>query len=58
MLREYGINYKKGFVKTGIIAWLRGEKPGRVIGLRAELDALPITENNQVSYKSKRDGIM
>jgi len=58
MLREYGINYKKGFVKTGIIAWLRGEKPGCVIGLRAELDALPITENNQVSYKSKRDGIM
>jgi len=58
MLREYGINYKKGFVNTGIIAWLRGEKPGPVIGLRAELDALPITENNQVSYKSKRDGIM
>ena len=58
MLREYNINYKKGFVNTGIIAWLQGEKPGPVIGLRAELDALPITENNQVSYKSKRDGIM
>lgn len=58
MLQEYGINYKKGFVNTGIIAWLRGEKPGPVIGLRAELDALPITENNQVSYKSKRNGIM
>ena len=58
MLREYGVNYKKGFVKTGIIAWLRGEKPGPVVGLRAELDALPIPENNQVSYKSKRDGVM
>lgn len=58
MLQEYGINYKKGFVNTGIIAWLQGEKPGPVIGLRAELDALPITENNQVSYKSKRNGIM
>ena len=58
MLREYSITYKKGFVNTGIIAWLRGEKPGPVIGLRAELDALPITEKNQVSYKSKRDGIM
>ena len=58
MLQEYGVNYKKGFVNTGIIAWLQGEKPGPVIGLRAELDALPITENNQVSYKSKRNGIM
>ena len=58
MLREYDINYKKGFVNTGIIAWLRGGQPGPVIGLRAELDALPITENNQISYKSKRDGIM
>jgi len=58
ILQEYSINYKKGFVNTGIIAWLQGGKPGPVIGLRAELDALPITENNQVSYKSKRDGIM
>ncbi len=58
MLQEYGVNYKKGFVNTGIIAWLQGEKPGPVIGLRAELDALPITEKNQVSYKSKRNGIM
>ena len=57
-LREYGINYKKGFVNTGIIAWLHGKNPGPVIGLRAELDALPIMEKNQVSYKSKRDGIM
>ncbi len=57
-LREYGIKYKKGFVKTGIVAWLRGEEHGPVIGLRAELDALPITENTDVRYRSIQTGIM
>ncbi len=59
ILDELKIDYKKGIVKTGIIAKVEGENPGkRVIALRADMDALPIQEQNNVTYKSQVDGVM
>lgn len=44
---------------TGVVGLIRGGKPGdRVIALRADMDALPIHEENNTSYRSKHDGIM
>jgi len=43
---------------TGAVAVLRGAKPGRRIMIRADIDALPVTEENQISYASVNDGVM
>jgi hippurate hydrolase len=44
---------------TGVIGLLKGKNPGkRTVALRADIDALPIREENDVPYKSKKDGIM
>lgn len=42
----------------GIIVTIKGSKPGKVIGLRADFDALPITEEADVPFKSKNEGVM
>lgn len=58
-LDEWGIAYQAGYVKTGIVAHIRGRNPeSKVIALRADLDALPITEANDVPYRSKNTGVM
>ncbi len=58
-LESAGINFKKGIAKTGIVATIRGNLQGnKVIALRADMDALPIEESNNVSYKSKNPGVM
>ncbi|HJZ39254.1 MAG TPA: M20 family metallopeptidase [Bacteroidales bacterium] len=58
-LRRAGIPFKTGFVKTGILGIIEGRKPARrVIALRAELDALPIEEQNNIPYKSEYTGRM
>lgn len=44
--------------KTGLVVTIQGGKPGRTIALRADIDALPIEEKNDVSYKSKNSGVM
>lgn len=44
--------------KTGVIGIIEGKKPGKTIALRADMDALPIEEKNEVPYKSKNNGIM
>ncbi|MBV9149033.1 MAG: amidohydrolase [Candidatus Eremiobacteraeota bacterium] len=49
---------RTGVAKTGILGTLKGGKPGPVTLLRADIDALPITELNDVPYKSARDGVM
>src|ERR1700758_4909512 len=49
---------RTGIGKTGILATLRGGKPGPVTLLRADMDALPVTELGDVPYRSLRDGVM
>jgi amidohydrolase len=44
--------------KTGILATLEGERPGPVSLLRADMDALPVTEEGDVAYRSQRPGVM
>jgi len=41
-LKSYGIQVKTGYAKTGVIGILKGDKPGPIIALRADMDALPI----------------
>jgi len=58
-LDEFGIEYEKGIVKTGIVGLIKGNNPNsKIIALRADLDALPIIEENDVSYKSLNEGVM
>lgn len=59
ILDKHHISYTKGHVKTGVIALIKGKNPEKkTILLRADLDALPIEEKNNVDYKSKNNGIM
>ena len=51
-LKEMGIEYKTGFATSGIVGIIKGEKPGKVIGLRADMDALPIKEEADVPFIS------
>ena len=60
-LQEIGIPYEKGIAGTGLIGIIRSSKHAEnqaCIALRADLDALPIQEQNAVAYKSKVDGVM
>jgi amidohydrolase len=58
-LRSYGIEPAEGIATTGLVAEIKGKNPGKkTIALRADMDALPITEANDVPYKSKNDGVM
>ncbi|MCO6501081.1 MAG: amidohydrolase [Vicingus serpentipes] len=58
-LDEYGIAYKEGVVNTGIVANIKGKNPDKkLVALRADLDALPIQEENQMDYKSVNEGVM
>jgi len=59
ILDKYNISYKKDIVKTGIVAIIEGKNPSKkTILLRADLDALPIEEKNNVEYKSQNIGVM
>ncbi|WP_201715952.1 M20 metallopeptidase family protein [Rossellomorea arthrocnemi] len=51
-LSEAGIQYKTGYAGTGILGVIKGEKPGGTVALRADIDALPIQEENELPYKS------
>ncbi len=51
-LRSLGMEVKTGVAKTGVIGILKGGKPGPVVALRADIDALPITERNSLSFRS------
>lgn len=57
-LTELGLEYHK-MANTGLVAMIKGDKPSdRVIALRADMDALPILEANDVPYKSRNPGVM
>jgi amidohydrolase len=53
-----GISYTKGWAGHGIVASIRGQQDGPSVMLRADMDALPIKEENEVAYKSLNNGIM
>ena len=58
-LTSLNIEYKNGFVKTGIVALIKGNNPTKkIIALRADMDALPILEENTINYKSTNEGVM
>lgn len=57
-LDKLGIEYIRGIGNTGIMAILRGNHEGKTVALRADIDALPIEEANEISYKSKNKGNM
>jgi amidohydrolase len=57
-LTDWGISHETGIAGTGLVAVLTGAAPGPVLAIRADMDALPILEENEVSYRSQRDGVM
>ena len=56
-LTKIGIPFEI-FAKTGIIATIKGQNPGKTVLLRADMDALEVCEKNNVSYKSQKEGLM
>lgn len=58
ILKKNKIEFESGIIDTGIVATVKGNKPGKVRAIRAELDALPILEKNDVVYKSTKNGLM
>lgn len=58
-LNEWSIDHETHIGGNGIVALIRGKNPNRkVIALRADMDALPINEKNEIEYKSQNPGIM
>jgi amidohydrolase len=58
-LRSFGITPTEGVADTGVVALIKGKNPDKkTIALRADMDALPIEEANDVPYKSTKPGIM
>lgn len=57
-LTRLGIAHQSGIAKTGIVALIEGSQPGPVLAIRADMDALPIQEANDVPYRSLNDGVM
>ncbi|MCC6173761.1 MAG: amidohydrolase [Chloroflexi bacterium] len=57
-LRALGIDTRIGVGRTGVLGTLEGARPGKTVLLRADMDALPIEEENDVPYRSMRRGVM
>lgn len=58
-LKDIGLTPQEGIANTGVVALIEGRNPSsKVIGLRADMDALPIFEKNDVPYKSQNEGVM
>lgn len=51
-LKSLGIEVQTGVAHTGVIGILKGNRPGKVVALRADIDALPVTERNDLPFKS------
>ena len=52
-LESLGIEVKTGVAHTGVVGLLKGDQPGKVVALRADIDALPVTERNDLEFKSE-----
>jgi amidohydrolase len=55
-LRSLGLEVRTGVGKTGVVGILRGRRPGRVVALRADMDALAMQDRKSVPYKSQNEG--
>ncbi len=56
-LKSLGLSVQTGIAHTGVVALLQGTCPGPTVAVRADMDALPIQELNEVPYRSKNDGV-
>ncbi len=56
-LEEFGIEYER-ICETGIVGLIKGEKKGKTLAIRADIDGLAVTEKNDVDYKSQNQGVM
>ncbi len=52
-LRTLGLEVRTGVAKTGVVALLKGGRPGRVVAVRADMDALPVTEQTDLPFASR-----
>ena len=58
-LKSFGITPQEGVADTGLVALIKGQNPTKkTVALRADMDALPIHEANEVEYRSQRAGVM
>jgi len=57
-LDELGVSYQRGVAGTGIIAEIPGVNPGPYVGLRADMDALPVFEETNLPFQSENQGVM
>lgn len=55
-LKKLGLEVKK-IAKTGVVAILKGKKPGKTVMLRSDIDAIPVQEKNDLPFKSKNKGV-
>jgi len=52
-LKSIGLKVETNIAKTGVVGILKGDKPGKVVAIRADIDALPVTERNSLAFKSE-----
>ncbi len=57
-LEKFGVSYTEKYGKSSIVATINNEKSDFTIGIRADMDALPVTEKNNLPFKSKIEGQM
>ena len=56
-LQKLGIEVKNRVAHTGVVGLLKGTMPGKVLAIRADMDALPVTERNELKYKSIKTSV-
>ena len=58
VLTELGISFETGFFGTAVLGTIKGDLPGKTVALRADMDALPVTELTGLPFASKNKGVM
>jgi len=58
LLKKWGFEVTRGIGKTGIVGTLKVGNGKKIIGIRADMDALPISEETNLEYSSKNEGVM
>ncbi len=57
-LKDLGIKFRAGVGKTGVVGIIEGLEMGKTVGLRADMDAIPVQEQADISYASQNPGVM